>query len=87
MKYGSARGTKWTGRSIPECRPTRRRWKSVEPVYEIFPGWKQSTSACRRASDLPRHARRYLQAVAEICEAPIGIVSIGPKRDEILYLK
>jgi adenylosuccinate synthase len=61
--------------------------ESVEPVYEIFPGWKQSTSACRRASDLPRNARRYLKAVAEICEAPIGIVSIGPKRDEILYLK
>ncbi len=61
--------------------------ESVEPIYETFPGWKESTTGCRRKADLPPNACRYLKAVAEICEAPIGMVSIGPGREEILYLK
>ena len=54
----------------------------VEPVYETLPGWKTSTASARSMADLPENARKYLARMAELLEAKIGIVSIGPKRDQ-----
>ena len=54
----------------------------VEPVYETLPGWKTSTASARSMAELPENARKYLARMAELLEAKIGIVSIGPKRDQ-----
>ena len=57
-----------------------------EPVYAEFPGWKQSTSNARRWKDLPAKARAYLNALAELTGAELSIVSIGPSRDETIFV-
>ena len=54
----------------------------VEPVYETMPGWKCDTTKAKCWADLPVNAQKYLEHVAELLEAKIGIVSIGPKRDQ-----
>jgi len=61
--------------------------KHCEPVYEEVPGWQESTRAARRPADLPPAARRYVQRVAEISGAPVDIVSVGPGREETLWMK
>jgi len=59
----------------------------MEPVYQAFPGWKKSTTACRSFKDLPNEARRYLNFLAETLEVPIVLVSVGPKRDQTIVIE
>ena len=54
----------------------------VKPVYETMPGWNCSTQDARCMEDLPENARAYLARIAELVEAKVGIVSVGPKRDQ-----
>jgi adenylosuccinate synthase len=54
------------------------------PRYEWFDGWKESTGAARRLEDLPTNARRYLDRIEALVEAPIRYVSVGTRRDQII---
>jgi adenylosuccinate synthase len=56
------------------------------PKYEWFDGWKRSTAAARTLGDLPSEARRYLDRIEALVEAPITYVSVGTRRDQIIGL-
>jgi adenylosuccinate synthase len=58
----------------------------IVPEYEWFDGWMAPTSAARKMSDLPGAARRYLDRLEELVEAPITYVSVGTRRDQIIGL-
>ncbi|MBR3722323.1 MAG: adenylosuccinate synthase [Selenomonadaceae bacterium] len=68
---------------IPACLTTLA---EVEPVYEIFKGWKQSISGIRKYEDLPNEAKSYLERIAEVSGIKIGIVSVGPDREETIVV-
>jgi adenylosuccinate synthase len=61
--------------------------EQAAPIYEWFPGWKQSTRDARSLSDLPPAARAYLDRLEQLCEAPIAYVSVGTRRDQIIALE
>jgi adenylosuccinate synthase len=56
----------------------------IVPRYEWFEGWKQPTEGTRRMEDLPAAARRYLDRIQSLVEAPIRFVSVGTRRDQII---
>ncbi len=56
----------------------------VEPVYETFPGWLSPTSGIREYAALPANCRRYVERIAELCGARVGIVSVGPGREQTI---
>ena len=56
--------------------------ESVEPVYETMPGWMCSTCDCKSWDELPAQAKAYLNRIAELVNAEIAIVSVGPKREQ-----
>jgi len=56
----------------------------IVPRYEWFDGWKQPTEGTRRMEDLPAAARRYLDRIQSLVEAPIRFVSVGTRRDQII---
>lgn len=58
--------------------------KHCEPQYEDLPGWQEPTGNCRRFEELPDRCRAYLDRVAELCGAPIDVVSVGPDRTQTL---
>ena len=58
----------------------------VEPVYETFSGWKTDISGIRSYGDLPENARKYLERMAEITGIALGIVSVGPSREQTIVL-
>ncbi len=60
--------------------------EACEPVYRDFPGWKASTSGARRWEDLPPRARAYLEAIRDLTGVPLGLVSVGPCRDETIRI-
>jgi adenylosuccinate synthase len=57
-----------------------------EPVYVNFPGWQRATNRIRRWKDLPAHARTYLKTIADLTEAKLSIVSVGPSREQTIFL-
>ncbi len=59
----------------------------VEPIYETFAGWKTDISSVRRYEDLPLNARKYLERMAEVTGIKLGIVSVGPNRDQTVVLE
>jgi len=56
----------------------------VEPVYERLPGWRTSTADARRLADLPAAARRYLDRLEDLAEAPIRYVGVGTRREQLI---
>ena len=62
-------------------------WARLEPVYETFPGWQESSRGARRMQDLPANARSYLEAMEALCGAPVHIVSTGPERTENIVIR
>jgi adenylosuccinate synthase len=62
-------------------------WADLEPVYQSFPGWSESSRGATSIDDLPANARSYLQAMESLCGAPVHIVSTGPDRTESIIIK
>jgi adenylosuccinate synthase len=57
-----------------------------EPVYAELPGWRVSTTRCRRWNQLPKNARKYLKALAELTGAKLTMVSVGPAREQTIFV-
>jgi adenylosuccinate synthase len=60
--------------------------ENCEPVYREFRGWKRSTRSTRKFSQLPGAAREYVRTLAELTGARLSIVSVGPTRDETIFV-
>ena len=58
----------------------------VEPVCETLPGWDEELSKCRSLADLPGNARNYVSRIAELLACPVKIVSVGPEREDTIYI-
>ena len=54
------------------------------PAYVTFEGWEEDISSVRRISDLPGPARKYLDFIAGEAGTPIGWVSVGPERSQLI---
>lgn len=60
--------------------------EAVEPVYESRPGWKTDIGHCREWSELPRAAQDYLADLSRRLETPIGMIGVGPDREQTILV-
>ncbi len=58
----------------------------IEPQYTTLKGWKTSTEGIKSFEQLPREAQEYLRFIEKESGAKIGMVSIGPDRDQTMEL-
>ncbi|MCB1597639.1 MAG: adenylosuccinate synthase [Gammaproteobacteria bacterium] len=63
------------------------RYADVEPVYEEFPGWSESTLGARSLGQLPAAAQNYLRRLESIVGIPVDMVSTGADRDHNIILR
>ncbi len=56
----------------------------VEPIYEEMPGWQTPTSEIRQFEELPEAAQTYVARLCQLIGARLGLISIGPERDQII---
>ncbi|HET6172583.1 MAG TPA: adenylosuccinate synthase [Gaiellales bacterium] len=56
----------------------------AEPVFETLEGWGVPIDGARTFGELPPAAQRYVAFVAERLGVPVGLVSVGPRRDQVL---
>jgi adenylosuccinate synthase len=56
------------------------------PIYAEFEGWQTPTDKCKTWKQLPAKCRAYLKAIAELTGAKLSIVSVGPAREQTMFL-
>ena len=56
------------------------------PVYVEFEGWLTPTDPCKKFSQLPKKAQAYLKAIAELSNARLFIASVGPGREQTIFV-
>lgn len=78
---------KLDGKILNEIPASLKVLAKVEPVYETFAGWKTDISKIRRYDDLPANAKKYLERMSEVTGIKIGIVSVGPNREQTIVLE
>jgi adenylosuccinate synthase len=57
-----------------------------EPVYDELDGWSDDITGVRDYGDLPKEARAYIEYIQEAVSAPIGWVSVGPERSQLIEI-
>ena len=57
-----------------------------QPVFAEFPGWRTPTHDARKWKDLPSKTRTYLKAIAELTGADTSIASVGPGREQTIFV-
>ncbi len=69
---------------FPAAEEAQRR---VEPIYESFEGWKDTTAGARSWAKLPAQAIKYLKYLEELIECPVALLSTSPEREDTILMK
>jgi adenylosuccinate synthase len=74
------------GKRVDRAPATQLGWTRATPVYEDMPGWQDDLGHARSLDELPTAARRYIDKLAALVEAPIALVSVGAGREQTIRL-
>ncbi|HMI77062.1 MAG TPA: adenylosuccinate synthase [Buchnera sp. (in: enterobacteria)] len=61
-------------------------WNNIIPIYEVLPGWEDSTRGIKTIEKLPLNARNYISTIEKLIKIPISLISTGPDRVDIIIL-
>lgn len=65
--------------------PVPARLGRAKPVFTTLPGWKTDIRGITDYDALPENAKAYVDFLEQQIEAPITLVSTGPKRSEMTH--
>jgi len=74
------------GKQIDRLPASQSAQARVTPVYESFPGWKETTSGARSWAELPAQAIKYVRRIEELIGAPVALLSTSPERDDTILV-
>jgi len=57
---------------------------NCEPIYDELSGWGDDITEVRSLDDLPKAARAYIEYIENAIRVPIGWVSVGPERSQLI---
>ncbi|ACI99118.1 adenylosuccinate synthase [Rhodospirillum centenum] len=80
-------GYRYQGEIIHHLPAGQTAQAAVEPVYETFQGWSESTRGARSWADLPATAVKYVRRIEELVEAPVTLLSTSPERDDTILMR
>jgi adenylosuccinate synthase len=80
-------GFKVGGKTLRHYPTDSQTLDAVEPVYKTFKGWQAKTSDIRNYRKLPKEAKQYIEAIGEMLETNIWMVSVGARRDQTLQVR
>ena len=59
----------------------------VKPIYKTFKGWTQPTSEVTEYENFSNNVKNYIQFLSDQLGVPISIISIGPRRNQIIHIE
>jgi adenylosuccinate synthase len=80
-------GYKLDGNRIEHFPAAEEAQKRVEPIYESFEGWKDTTAGARSWAQLPAQAIKYVKYLEELIECPVALLSTSPEREDTILMK
>jgi adenylosuccinate synthase len=72
------------GKRVDEVPVSQSDFHHAKPIYEMFPGWSEDISGCRKFEDLPKNAQDYVLALEKMSGCRISAIGVGPSRDAII---
>jgi adenylosuccinate synthase len=63
---------------------TTREIETIEPVYQMLPGWSTPTAGISRYEELPAKAREYVEFLEARTGVEAGCISTGPERNQTI---
>lgn len=75
------------GKVLHEIPTNQEEFARAIPVVEYFPGWQQDITKVNNLKDLPRAATNYLDFLGNQLGSPIDVISVGPGREQTLWVK
>lgn len=76
------KGYELDGKVIENPPSTIAALERVKPIFVELPGWKEDITGVRRYEDLPENAKNYLRTIEELTGVPVGLISVGPDREQ-----
>jgi len=58
----------------------------VKPIYVELPGWKTDLTKIKDQNEFPEELNNYIHFIEEEMEIPISIASVGPNREQTIFL-
>ena len=60
---------------------------SIKPIYKSFKGWTSKSNHARSFDDLEDNFKKYINFIENEVGVSIKLVSLGPDREETIYMK
>lgn len=86
-KIAICTGYKIGGQIVTEWPSTLKELEGAEPVLQEFQGWKEDLTRINQLSELPRPVNQYLDFISDQVKTPIDVISVGPGREQTLWVK
>jgi adenylosuccinate synthase len=86
-QIGVCVGYRVNGSLVEEFPSSLRDLEKAEPVYEFLPGWSEDITKVTTYEQLPSNAKKYIEYIQKQLETPVDIISVGPGREQTLWLK
>ena len=72
------------GEKHKEFIPSASFLEKAKPLYVSLRGWKEDISKCRSFEELPQAAQEYVCFIEEHAGVPVGLIGVGPGREETI---
>lgn len=61
--------------------------KKAEPVYKELPGWQCDLTKITSPEQFPKEFKEYIEFIEKELGVPVVIVSVGPDREQTIFLR
>ena len=86
-QIGICVGYKLGEETITDFPPSTEIVSKLVPIIEYLPGWKDDLTDIKSVKELPLNAINFMNFVSQNAGCPIDVVSVGPDRDQTLWIK
>ena len=86
IKVAIAYKNKITGETIEKYPTNVYTHGDYEPVWEVHKGWNTDITKCKTYDELPLEAKNYLKRLEELLGIKITIISVGPDREQTIFV-
>ena len=60
--------------------------EDVKPVYVELPGWKTDLTKIKDQNEFPEELNNYISFIEDEMKIPVSIASVGPNREQTIFL-
>ena len=72
------------GERITKWPTDTRKLAELKPNYEIWPGWNEDITWCKKFEEMPANAQSYVKYIENALNVPVVLIGVGPDRNQTI---